>query len=255
MNFLAPDQIVRFRETLEKTPADAFVITGDIAEAPSLERFLRAIADAAKRPVYFVLGNHDFYRGSISRVRERMRELSREFPLLRWLPAAGVVELSPTTALVGHDGWADGRLGDYSNSTVLLNDYVLIVDLERPDRDERLATLERLGDEAAAHLRSVMPWALERYSRLVVATHVPPFKEATWHEGRVSDDDYLPHFSCKAMGDVLLEMAKHWPERRIDVLCGHTHGAGVARLLPNLTVWTGEAEYGAPAVQEIVEIQ
>lgn len=35
--------------------------------------------------------------------------------------------------------------------------------------------------------------------------HVPPFREASWHQGRISDDDWLPHFTCKAVGDVLRE--------------------------------------------------
>jgi hypothetical protein len=29
------------------------------------------------------------------------------------------------------------------------------------------------------------------------------------------------------------------------VLCGHTHGNGVAQLMPNLTAYTGEASYGS----------
>jgi hypothetical protein len=34
------------------------------------------------------------------------------------------------------------------------------------------------------------------------------------------------------------------------VLCGHTHGAGRAQLLPNLEVKTGGADYGWPNLQE-----
>ena len=33
--------------------------------------------------------------------------------------------------LVGHDGWADARLGDYERSQVQLNDFVLIEELAR----------------------------------------------------------------------------------------------------------------------------
>jgi hypothetical protein len=87
-----------------------------------------------------------------------------------------------------------------------------------------------------------------------VATHVPPFKEACWHEGRISNDDWLPRFTCKAVGDLLREAALQRPDRRIDVLCGHTHGAGVAEILPNLIVRTGGAEYGRPELQDVLEI-
>ena len=37
------------------------------------------------------------------------------------------------------------------------------------------------------------------------------------------------------------------------VLCGHTHGRGHARILPNLEVRTGGAKYGNPAIQCIME--
>ncbi|WP_437759864.1 hypothetical protein [Sorangium sp. So ce1389] len=65
-------------------------------------------------------------------------------------------------------------------------------------------------------------------------------------------DDWLPHFTCKAAGKAIREAAEQHPERRIEVLCGHTHGAGVAEILPNLLVRTGGAEYGEPAVQCVI---
>ncbi|MFM7113065.1 MAG: Eco57I restriction-modification methylase domain-containing protein, partial [Planctomycetota bacterium] len=36
-----------------------------------------------------------------------------------------------------------------------------------------------------------------------VATHVPPFREACWHEGELSDDQWAPHFTSVVMGDAL----------------------------------------------------
>ncbi len=37
------------------------------------------------------------------------------------------------------------------------------------------------------------------------------------------------------------------------VLCGYTHGGGEARILPNLRVLTGGAEYGRPVIQKVLE--
>src|SRR5262249_3948719 len=155
---------------------------------------------------------------------------------LRWLPAVAPIELAEDTILLGHDGWGDGRLGNYHRSGVMLNDHVLIEELAGLTKDRRLTVLHRLGDEAAAYLRELLPAALDRYQRVIVATHVPPFKEACWHEGKISDDDWLPHFTCKATGAVIREAAASRPERQVEVLCGHTHGEGVARILPNLVV-------------------
>ena len=249
LNFLDAAEVAAFAEALANGAPDAVLLAGDIAEAPDLEAHLATLATRLARPVYFVLGNHDFYRGSVAGVRRAMAALSARSPSLRWLPAAGVVALTAATGLVGHDGWGDARLGDPAGTPLRLNDFVLIEELAGLDRASLHAALRAFGDEAAAHLRAVLAPALARFARVVVVTHVPPFREACWHAGQVSGDDWLPYFTCKAVGDVLLEAARARPDRRITVLCGHTHGAGVAAVLPNLTVHTGGAEYGAPEVQ------
>ncbi len=254
LNFLAAQGMDAFVEALQREEPDAVVITGDIAEAPTLDPLLSLLAAELKTPIYFVLGNHDYYRGSIPRVRAVVTELSRRSPWLAWLPAAGVVSLQPDVALIGVDGWADGRLGDYARSPVELNDYVLIAELAGLDRAARLTRLNQLGDAEAARLEELLTEALKDHRRVIVATHVPPFKEACWHEGRVSNDDWLPHFTCRAVGEVLRRAALAHPEQRIRVLCGHTHGAGTADILPNLKVITGGAEYGEPRVQGTMEL-
>lgn len=249
LEFLNPSALTTFCITLAKSPAEAFLISGDISQARGLPRHLRILERTLERPIYFVLGNHDFYHGRIAEVRERVGEISGISSYLRWLPATGPVELSPAAGLLGHDGWADGRLGDYANSPVLLNDYRLIDDFIGLDASARLRLLNRLGDDAAAYLRRELPSALNRWKRLVVLTHVPPFAEAAWHMGRRSDDNWLPHFSCKAVGDALREAAESRPDREITVLCGHTHSAGEVAVLPNLRVTTGGARYGEPRIQ------
>jgi hypothetical protein len=84
---------------------------------------------------------------------------------------------------------------------------------------------------------------------VLLLTHVPPFREACWHEGHLSDDQALPFFACGATGEVLLEQMQSHPGRSMLVLCGHTHSGGAAELLPNLRVLTGGATYGSPRLQ------
>jgi hypothetical protein len=254
LNFLGHEAIDSFCASLAEQEADAFLITGDIGEAPNVAVYLNILDNHLARPLYFVLGNHDFYRGSIGSVRENIQQLCAAIPNLHWLPTAGVVPLSSDTCLVGHDGWADGRFGNYQGSTVRLNDWVLIEDLAGMTPAARLEKLHALGDEAAAHFRKVVPEALSRFRNIIVAIHVPPFREGCWYEGRISSDEWLPHISCKAAGDVLLAMMTENPERHMTVYCGHTHGAGEAQVLPNLRVVTGGAEYRAPKLQRIISI-
>jgi hypothetical protein len=108
---------------------------------------------------------------------------------LHRIQCVGVVDFLPDTALIGHGGWADGRLGDYASSPVELNDHFLIDDFRGLDKGARLDRLHRLGDEAAGYFRRGLPEALARHRRVVALTHVPPFREACWHEGRLSNGD------------------------------------------------------------------
>ena len=260
LNFLDAATRHRFYQSLGED-SDAVAISGDIAESTNIEEYLQEMEESLKRPIFFVLGNHDFYRGSIGKTREAVAWLAARSEHLVYLTAKELVELTPTTALVGHDGWADARLGDFQNSNVILNDYVLIEELhkweEGPalDKESLAEALEVLGDEAGRHFERALSEAVEKYANVIAVTHVPPFREATWHEGRTSDDNWLPHFSCKAAGDAMLEVMKSNPQCNLLVLCGHTHGAGEANLLGNLKVLTGEAIYGSPAVQRVFEIE
>jgi hypothetical protein len=63
---------------------------------------LEAIGDALQVPIYFVLGNHDFYYGSIEKVRCQVRRLSQQRKELFWLEDAGCIHLTAEVALVGH---------------------------------------------------------------------------------------------------------------------------------------------------------
>jgi len=254
LNFLQPAQIAVLEDAILCASPDAMLVGGDIAEAHNLPAYLRGMSERLPVPVYFVLGNHDFYRGSVASVRRMVSELCRTLPNLVYLTGSEVVELTPSVGLVGHDGWADGRAGHYWTSDVFLNDYFLIADLAEPlTSAQRFERLNQFGDEASDHIRRVLPPALERYREVFVLTHVPPFREACWHEGRTSDDNWSPHFVCVAMGEALREIAAQRPDRQITVLCGHTHSPGEARILDNLVVVTGGAEYGCPAIQRVFE--
>jgi predicted phosphohydrolase len=241
--------------------SDAVVISGDIGESPDVEGYLREMEDVLQRPIYFVLGNHDFYRGSITATREVVARLAAESEHLVYLTAHGVVELTPQTALVGHDGWADARWGAFKTSDVLLNDYVLISELRFwlgdvvLDKQRLGEVLNALGDQAAQHLETRLAEAVSQYPNVIAITHVPPFREATWHSGRTSDENWLPHFSCKAAGDAMVKVMESNPRTNLLVLCGHTHSGGETSPLNNLKVLTGPAKYGAPEIQRVLEIE
>ena len=254
LNHLHPLDLERFIETLGACNADAYLLTGDIAEAPTLGPRLRRLAEALGKPIYFVLGNHDYYFGSIARVREEAARLTADVAHLHWLPAVGVVELSDSTALVGHGGWGDGREGAARTTPVRLNDSNLIEELTTLSHSQSLPILAQLGQEAADALAPHLSDAVARFDRVIVATHVPPFRQATWHEGELSNDQWLPFFCCGAMGQQLLKVFEANPQCMGTVLCGHTHSQGRYQALPNLKVVTGKAVYGAPVIADVIDV-
>lgn len=255
LNFVSPDDQTLFLEQVARLEPAAVLIGGDIAESHDVAARLRRMAEECSCPIYFVLGNHDFYFGSIREVREQMAVLCQEQPRLVYLTQTEFAELAPGTGLAGHDGWADARLGNYEQSLVMLNDYKLIAELAGYDRRGRQTLLQAMGDEAAAHVRRVLPLALGRYPHVVFLTHVPPFRGACWHEGHISNDEWLPHFACRAAGDAMLEVMAGFPNRRLTVLCGHTHSSGEVRPLENIQVLTGSAKYGLPHVQRVFDVE
>jgi Icc protein len=128
LNFVDAIRLRQFLESV-KQRSDAVAVSGDIAESPDIAIYLGIMEETLQKPVYFVLGNHDFYRGSIANTRVQVADMAQRSKLLKYLTAMEVVELTPRTAIVGHDGWADGRLGDYRNTIVILSDHVLIAEL------------------------------------------------------------------------------------------------------------------------------
>lgn len=254
LNFLRLHLFDSFFASVLKQQPDILIISGDISQSSTLAHHLKWLEMRVKVPIYFVLGNHDYYRAGFATVHTAVSKLCEKSERLVWLNQAGVVTLAPGVGMIGHDSWADGRMGNYATSEVMLNDYIQIEDFIGLGKEARRQKLNALGDDAADYFRELLPRALEHHQHVYVVTHVPPFKEACYHEGQATSDDFLPHFSCQAVGEALREVMEKRPDRRITVLCGHTHGESYACILENLIVMTGGAEYGKPGVQQVFEI-
>lgn len=257
--FLEKADRLNFYHAVAATHSDAVLISGDIAEAPSVVDLLQEMVEQIQKPIYFVLGNHDYYKGTIKDVKDTMRILSQSQELLHWLPAVGAMTLIPGVLLVGVDGWADGRLGDYYNSRVSLNDNRYIVDLVQAQalsKQHLLEKMQQLADSDANLLTEILSAELQNQQpqKIIILTHIPPFKEACCHKNKMSDNDWLPYFTCKAIGDVLLKFAKEYPDREFLVLAGHTHTKASYQPLENLMVKVGVAENFHPEIQEVFRI-
>lgn len=251
-------------------PLDAAIVTGDISEAPDLRRHLEQLKSALGCTVYYVLGNHDYYRGSYASVAQGLK---RPLEGTTWLRTAPPVVLQEGVVLTGHDGWYDGRAGLAEETPVILNDFLAVADLKPHvllrkvmrangflgyqiiDKTPLLQKLAEVADAWAEEAGKKIDEALALSPRQIIfATHIPPFPGACWHKGEVSNAYWQPWFVNYALGHVLAHKAEENPDVAFLVLCGHTHSPGTYRHSSNLVVVTGSSEYGDPRISAVLDL-
>lgn len=262
LNFVTRDRAARFASEVVAADVDALLLGGDTAEGVDLDEWLEFLAEAIRRPIHFVLGNHDYYATDVAGAEARAR--AQASPWLNYLGGAMPVPLTRDLALVGHGGWADAGYGDFLGTDRVISDHFLIQDLrECAGGDDPLAILgnrpalarklRELGAAAAAELEPSLRAAVDRFPSVCVLTHIPPFPELATHRGRPCDARDLPGNACRAIGELLLDVAAGHPDCRISVLSGHTHDAARCEPLPNLRAQTQAATYGEPAFRILSE--
>jgi len=249
---------------------DALVITGDIAEGPTIDAYMRFLTQSVKAPVFFVLGNHDYFGSTFTGVRVNMVANWSNFnehgkQLVKhtgtWLPGAtpnngpnSFVQLTSDVALCGHDGWYDGLYADWFKSEVIMPDYRCITDLKLLPRQDLFDKLQELAKESADYAEKVLPLAFDAgNSHVFFATHVPTFPENSVYNGMISDNHWMPHFSNKHLGDALLKIMASYPEKKLTILQGHSHGKTQFHPKPNIVSHTGFAKYRSPALNNVFE--
>ena len=254
LNHASPEKLDSFRQSLIAAEADALLVSGDFAESLQVFASLEWLVDCVRAPIYFCLGNQDFYFDSVVRMRASCQAFCQSQDSLTYLTDAPPIELAPGIGLIGHDGWADGRSHDYETSLVNMHDSRLIEEFVGLSKFDRWTVMKRLSDESCDWLNEQLPLALERWPTVFLVTHVPPLRQACWYEGGISDRHWAPHFVNRAFGETLIRLMRRFPNRQVKVLCGHTHGEGYTMPLPNVGIFTGRAEYGSPCIAKTFEV-
>ena len=225
LNFVKDKREYFYADIKNRCP-DVVVISGDIAESHDVVEYITEMERFLEVPVYFVLGNHDFYGSSVTDVRSSVKHLHH-------LAQTSIVALSKNTALIGVDAWTgDCRNGDYEKGM-----------------DTLKKTLQKLADTDARLLARRVKNAIKRgYTRLILVTHVPPYENACLYAGKKSSPDGLCFWSSRILGETIEPLAKANPNIDFLWLCGHTHSKVTLHVCKNMQVRVAGAEYYYPQV-------
>jgi len=265
---VSEDVIIQLGKKIHNSFGDAVIITGDIGSFDKNVRYLELLEKEIQKQIYFVLGNHDSYYGSFNELHKNMKTLTANSKYLKWMNVSGIVKLTPNTCLVGHDGFYDGRNGSYFgyvNSTEWMpshydeqfemNDFHLIDEIKwRKTREDKLKYFNFLGDKSAKYFKYYINKAAKTYKNVLAITHVPPFVEVSKHNNLTSSIYSLPFYSCKALGDTLLELKTKLPNNKIVMFCGHCHSPAEMHQ-KNLHVYVAGAKYREPEIYNIIHIE
>jgi Icc protein len=258
LDFLGEDnqRLIKFGESLIAGNPTGIFLTGDISVAKKLVYHLSALEKIVQRPIYFILGNHDYYGGQIEAVRKTMRELTNVSSYLRYMPTMPYIAATPATAVVGHDGWYDAGYGDWQASNFGMTDWTAIQDFLPVNGSKAtiVAEARKLAHAGVTHVQNGIKNAVRYHKHIIVLTHYPPFPQTHVHEGRQGDAHAMPWFTSKYMGDLLMAASTAYPLVKFTVLAGHTHGKFDGKITNNLEVHVGASEYGQPTLQGLIEV-
>lgn len=239
----------------ENPAASGLIITGDISNGEFLCNNLKTLAENFPKPIYFILGNHDYYYSSFGEIDKKVGNLSQKINNIHWLEKGYVIH--NRLPIIGVGGWYDAYHGNV-NGGVVLNDWFEINNLA-PVARARDLLIQQCRDRTKKHTENLGKMLEEvvkneQSNSIIICTHVPPFPESSVYQGKQSGPGWLPWFTNETLGRLLVLFAEEYTNKTFIVLCGHSHGSGFFEKRNNLVIFTGRARYGFPDLAGFVDI-
>lgn len=255
-----PETQAAFLEHLTTITADLLLFAGDLSHGTLVRDQWAAITTSM--PCLALLGNHDRWDADYDALRTDLRALTAASRLPgREVDSLGAftylsereapVWVTDSTAVIGHDGWYDGRAGVGFDTRARIKDTQYIPALLGLTVSQQWSLYERWAMDAtdAIVARATAAFAAGA-AHVLCVTHVPPFEIVAGHGGRIGSAETMPFYVNVTLGEALLDlMAGPGAGRSMHVLCGHTHDGIDAVITPSLRVSVGTSVKGAPALQ------
>lgn len=93
LEFVGEFQLRTLLDEIVTQMPDAVLITGDISNARRLEYHLGLLAELLPCPIYFLLGNHDFYHSCFAEVDALVQDICTHDPKLVELAHGEIIML------------------------------------------------------------------------------------------------------------------------------------------------------------------
>lgn len=235
--------------SINQATGEIVIITGDLSAGSHRLAQYTELAEQIKKPVYFVLGNHDRYGTTFANTETVVERVTALFSHMVRLNGSQLIPLNNSVALIGVDGWADGLGGEGPETDTRIDDFYQILDFATAPEPQVFREMKERACKYSRALKPSLVRALKQYQVTIIATHVPPYEGAAWHQGCPSSPAYQPFFSSPTMGKMIKAAVAEHPGKSVLVLCGHTHSPGIYRD-GNVLVLTAGARYGFPEISK-----
>lgn len=238
---------------LDRKPTAVF-LTGDISEGYAFLSDLEFLGKKIGRPLYFVLGNHEYWGSSFDKVQFGVRELCAKYKNLIWMDESGIIALNEETCLIGRGNWYDARIGneDFIKYTF---DWWAIEDFRKLNSmKQRIDLMRAIADKTTQILCHQLEEAVETYKSVYLLTHIPPFSEAHRANDWISDKFYEPYNTNIRLGQELEKIMSKHKKRHLTILCGHCHVSMTAHISRNIECRVGKGSYHKISEEEILFI-
>ncbi len=252
LNFIGKNEIIFFADKINKTNCDIVLISGDIAEANSLQPCLNLLSQSLNnKKIYYVCGNHDFYRSSIKETIDNCKSFSNDN--INFLDNSGV-KLTADVALIGQNIFYDLSVGN-PNGDFDIADFQYIKELKPlMYTRQRIAYFQERALKDAVELQILVDNAvIDGCKKIIYMAHPPLDEDLSLYGERKSPSFSIGYFCNKIVGDKLKEIADQYPQIEFVALTGHSHYRA-SYDVDNLKMYVAGAQYYSPEIEMIIDL-